>query len=236
MKLKQYIIEAGEAAGKMEMVNTPVEKARAYAEKLFAKKGQSIDEEMPDFDKNYKFVQKMAGMGRTLRKDMPTIEDEDVKRLQARLKKGNIDMTAPFAPGTDPKNPFPEGLQGKEASEFVKNGLKSHDGDADDDKIKVAVTHLKVSDLKPIQKQIYFDKAIGATVESGIADTTTFLKKSFFIISADNFIIDGHHRFLSANLVDPNMKIKALQIHLPIHDLLPLTRAYGDALGHKRNA
>ena len=45
--------------------------------------------------------------------------------------------------------------------------------------------------------------------------------KSFFVVSGDNFIIDGHHRFLSALLIDPNMKINALSIDLPIKKLLP---------------
>jgi hypothetical protein len=59
--------------------------------------------------------------------------------------------------------------------------------------------------------------------------------KTFFITSADNFIIDGHHRWLSGIVLDPNLKVNTLSIDLPIKDLLPMATAYGDAIGNKRN-
>jgi hypothetical protein len=59
--------------------------------------------------------------------------------------------------------------------------------------------------------------------------------KTFFITSADNFIIDGHHRWLSGIVLDPNLKVNTLSIDLPIKDLLPMAIAYGDAIGNKRN-
>ena len=55
------------------------------------------------------------------------------------------------------------------------------------------------------------------------------------MVSKDDRIIDGHHRFLSAVLVDPAIQVTALEIDLPIKDLLPLTLAYTDAIGNVRN-
>jgi len=60
-------------------------------------------------------------------------------------------------------------------------------------------------------------------------------KNNVFIMSKDLYIIDGHHRFLSGVLLDPNMQINALIIDLPIAKLLPLTLSYSDAVGNKRN-
>ena len=167
---------------------------------------------------------------------MPVITDEDVKKFQARLEKGEIDIHRPFA--KDPvvkSNPFPEGLSGLKAKKWLELGLK--DGSKEDDRIDVRITKVAVKDLKPIQKQIYFDKSMDATKKFGAAGSIDFVKnKSFFVVSKDNFIIDGHHRFLSALLIDPTAKVNALQIDLPIKKLLPMATAYGDAIGNKRNA
>jgi hypothetical protein len=131
---------------------------------------------------------------------------------------------------------FPEGLSGKDAQKFLNHGLPEFDGsNIDDDIITTSLKKVKLKDLKPIQKQIYFDISINATVDFGIRGTIDFLKTSVFIVSSDNFIIDGHHRFLSGLLINPNIQVKALSIDLPIKTLLPLTIAYGDAIGNKRN-
>jgi hypothetical protein len=235
---KEFINEAGEAAGKLELVKTKVEDAKEFAIKVFTKFGNVLEEEIPNFEENYKTAQKKAGNGRTLRKDMPVIDEKDVKDFQKRLEDGYIDINAKFSKGTDPKNPFPEGLSGKKAKEWLVAGLKSVEPDGTNtDKINTKLAKVKVSDLKPIQKQIYFDKSITATAEFGAKGTKGFLtKKSTFIVSADNFIIDGHHRFLSGLLIDPNLEVNCLVIDLPISKFLPLSLAYGDAVGNKRNA
>jgi len=90
---KYFISEAGGAeAGKLEIVRTDVENARKYAELEMKKYGRELDEEVPNFDKNYIFAQRLAKMGSTKRKDMPVINNKDVKLLQKRLKQGTIDI------------------------------------------------------------------------------------------------------------------------------------------------
>jgi len=226
----------GQAAGKLELVKTPVKKAREYGEKVAEKFGRDFDKELPNFNQAYIKVQKLANKhGKTKRKDMPVIADNQVREFQQRLKDGFLDVDRPFSDKTNPKNPFPEGLSGKEAEHFVEAGLKIHDGDADDDKVKASIKQVKVSDLKPIQKQIYVDKSLDGTLEYGAKGTKDFLQSSPFVASSDLFIVDGHHRWLSGNLVDPDMKVPVLVIDLPMKDLLPLSTAYGDAIGNKRN-
>ncbi len=231
------ILEAGEAAGSMEIVKTDVKKAREFAEKSMKDSGRDLDKELPNFDKNYEKAKKLANLGKTVRKDMPVIEIDDVRDMQAKLAKGAIDVEKPYADDTKKKNdPFPEGLSGKEAEAWMKDGLKPFDGDAGDDIVKAKMGKKEIGDLKPIQKQIYFDKSLSATADFGAEGTRKFLTtSSIMVVSADNYIIDGHHRWLSGNLIDSKMKVPALIIDLPIDKLLPLSLAYGDALGNERN-
>lgn len=235
MRFTKYLNEAikgGQEAGKLEVDSTPLEKARQFAEK----KGFNLDEEIPNFDANYKKAQSLSKLGKTKRKEMPVINDDDVKKFQKRLEDGTIDINKPFA--KDPElssNPFPEGLSGLKAKKWLEKGLK--DGSKTDDQIDVSITKIPVKNLKPIQRQIYYDKSMGETIKQGVKRSLDFVtNKSFFVISGDNYIIDGHHRYLSALLLDPNASVNALKINLPIKKLLPMATAYGDAIGNKRNA
>lgn len=222
----------GQSAGKLELMSTSLEKARAFCEK----RNFDLDKEIPDFDEHFKLAKKIVKIGRTKRKDMPVINDDDVKAFQKRLEKGYIDINEPFAPETTKSNPFPEGLKGLRAQKFLEKGLKKYDGEKTDDIIGVSIRKVPVRKLKPIQRQIYFDKSMGATIKFGVKTTIDFLSnKSFFIISSDNRIIDGHHRFLSGIICDPSIKVNTLSIDLAIDRLLPLSRSYGDAIGNKRN-
>lgn len=238
IKLTKLLFEAGAKAGKVELVNTTPEKAREYAEKQFEKYNTTLDKELPDFDKNYKAAQSKAKLGHTKRKDMPVIENKDIKDLQNRLSKGYIDITEPHSKEVSGTNPFPEGLTGEDAKQWLKNGLKKYDKAKSDkdDIVSVTKSSVPVNKLKPIQQQIYFDKSIDVMARLGVSSSKNFMKTQIFIISKDNFIIDGHHRFQSMMLIDPSMKANTLTIDLPISKLLPMTKSYGDAVGNKRNA
>jgi hypothetical protein len=169
---------------------------------------------------------------------MPVITDRDVKALQYRLKKGIIDVRPPFGKhGSNGTDPFPEGLSGKEAKEWLKEGLPLYDnGSPTDDVVKIEKKKVRVGDLKPIQQQIYFDKSIDGIAKFGAKSSKEFFQSTFFIVSSDLRIIDGHHRWLASNLIDPDMMVTVMLIDLPIKTLLPMTKAYGDAIGNERNA
>ena len=235
---KYFISEAGGAkAGKLEIVRTDVETARKYAELEMKKYGRELDEEVPNFDKNYIFAQRLAKMGSTKRKDMPVINNKDVKLLQKRLKKGTIDISRPFSQNDVVDEPYPQGLTGSEAQQWLNGGLQKNDGDPNDDKVQVKTKTVAVGKLVPIQEQIYFDKSIRNVSKNGSSGTMDFAKSknNYYIVSRDNRIIDGHHRFLSAVLVDPRIKVTCLEIDLSINNLLPMTLAYSDAIGNIRN-
>ena len=230
------IMEAGGAkAGMMEITKTKVNLARQYGEKIMKDNGRELDKEIPFFDKNYIFAQKQAKQGFAKRKDMPVIDNKDIKLLQGRLKKGMIDIAAPFADNEVPNDPFPQGLDTNLGKKWLEGGLR--DGVKDDDIVNVRITKLPVGKLLPIQRQIYFDKSIRNVAQFGAEGTKGFSasKSNFYVISKDNRIIDGHHRYLSAVLVDPKINVTCLEIDLPINELLPMTLAYTDAIGNMRN-
>jgi hypothetical protein len=234
---KKFLIEktgGGAEAGSYEIVNTPLPVAKQLAYDTYLNNHTvSPMKIMPNFDQNYLFAQRMAGLGKTQRKDMPVIRRSDAFALQRRLARGALDVKAPFAKGTDEHNPFPEGLSGAQAQKFLTNGFR--DGKISDDVVKFHADLKPAGSLKPIQQQIYVDKALSFGLKWHLDDFQKMVATSFMISSADNFIIDGHHRWLFALLVNPNIRMSTLVIDLPLNELLKLLTAYGDAIGNKRN-
>ena len=228
-KINKFLNEQGQAPGKLEIDSMSLEDAINFI------KERDFDiNNFPDFESSFKKAQRLASKGWTKRRNMPVIDTDDVRNLQRALKSGRIDIKPPYHDSTNPDNPFPEGLSGFEADLFLKRGLK--DGEEKDDTVDVNIEKKRIGDLKPIQKQIYYDKSMSNIVEFGIDATIDFLtNKSFFISSSDNFIIDGHHRWLSGMLINPDLKVNVLEIDLPLEKLLPLSRAYSDAIGKSRN-
>jgi len=233
---QKFLSESAEAApkGTMEIAKTDVEKAAKYLEKIAPEIYADIQ---PSFVKSYSKVKSLAQKGSTKRKDMPRLRRKDVQEFQKRLKEGYIDIKAPFSKDTDPKNPFPEGLSGEKAKSFLEAGLSVHDGgNAKDDRIKVQQVKRTISDLKPIQEQIYLSESVDILKRRGLKKAIAYLsQESIFIISSDNRIIDGHHRWCAGVLADEKMKVTCISIDLPISKLLPLSLAYGDAIGNARN-
>lgn len=233
ISFKQVILEksGGQAKGSLEIHSTSVEKAAVYASMILGDKFK----ELPNFNVNYKLAKERASYGWALRRDMPVITSRDVHEFQNRLQQGFIDLKAPFAPGTG-RNPFPTGLSGKQAEQWLENGLAKYDGDANDDRVTVKSKRVEVGSLKPIQKQIYVDKAVAMLARGTLDSTRSFLQnQTTYITSSDGYIIDGHHRYLAAILLNPNMKVQTIAIDLPIKILVKLALAYGDSIGNKRN-
>lgn len=231
MKLSQIarriilLKEDGEEAGTVELLKTPIDKALQYIKSL----GLNI----PNLESNLEIAYEKFNLGKTKRHDMPVIDEKDVKDFQMKLKNGLIDLKNPWSDRTDPSDPFPQGLDDKAATNFMSNGLR--DQDKPDDKIDVQVNKIAVKNLIPIQRQVYLDKSIKSVVKFGVENSLKFLASTTLITSSDNRIIDGHHRFLSCLLLNPDLEVKCLVVDLPIKTLLPLAVAYGDAIGNRRN-
>ena len=91
---------------------------------------------------------------------------------------------------------------------------------------------VEVGSLHPVQKQIYISKSIDSIAENGLKKTLKFLQDKITVISKDRYLIDGHHRMLSAMLINPKMKINALIIDMPIKDLLETSLHFSDNIAN----
>ena len=122
---------------------------------------------------------------------------------------------------------FPNPLPPKErGDQFLMKGLR--DGSTEDDKVKAKNETVAAKDLKPSQTDIYLSKALGMAI-GGVKGGNLAA-----IISLDNHILDGHHRWAATMFSDPSASVTGIRIGLPIGDLIPVLRAAGDAYGNPR--
>lgn len=121
---------------------------------------------------------------------------------------------------------FPNPVTAALAKVFLTKGQK--DGNSKDDIVKTTSASIAASQLMPTQSEIFMGKAVGMAI-SGVAGGD--LKA---VISKDNYILDGHHRWAATMLANPTAKVGGLKADLGIGDLVPVLRALGDALGNER--
>ena len=122
-------------------------------------------------------------------------------------------------------NQFPNPGVPNDNNFFVKGKV---DGDSKDDVVITRPAAIPAKSLKPSQDAVYLGKALGLAiggVEGGQLGA---------IISKDNRILDGHHRWAATIFNNPNAKIIGERSDLAIGDLVPVLRQYGDALGNLR--
>lgn len=119
---------------------------------------------------------------------------------------------------------FPD--QWQKDKQFFRQGYK--DGSNVDDTVETKPVKIPASQLKPSQDAVYLGKALGMAiggVEGGSLDA---------IISSDNRILDGHHRWAATIFNNPKARVGGVQAQLKIGDLIPVLRQAGDALGNNR--
>ena len=71
----------------------------------------------------------------------------------------------------------------------------------------------KASDLKPSQSEMNEEKVRGKVEDGGF-------KTRQYIISSDNYLLDGHHDWAAALETDPSTELSTLQIALPAQELI----------------
>lgn len=105
----------------------------------------------------------------------------------------------------------------KDAAKAAIGGGKK-DGDTGDDVAAGKKVSVAASALKAAQTEIIPEKALGMAI--GMINKTGIFTGGpggdlESIISADNYIMDGHHRWAATFLADPGANITATQIELP---------------------
>lgn len=126
----------------------------------------------------------------------------------------------------------------KKAAQFANAGGGEKDNDPDDDKVPFSKVSVAAGKLKPSQKEVNPDKAVAFAI-------LALLKKPPMqdgpggdlqaIISKDNFIMDGHHRWAATFLVDPSATLDATQIDLPGGALVTALNVVTKGLGRGGN-
>lgn len=89
--------------------------------------------------------------------------------------------------------------------------------------VRSARERVRVSDLKPTQGEIN-TKKVSAMFGTGMET----LGKPV-IVSQDNYILDGHHRWLAILHADPNCNLDCYRVYTDMGHLLELTRHFPKA-------
>jgi len=233
MKLKSLLIEAGgKEPGKLEIKGLTYDKALSYLIHRVNVSDEKWEKFLKKFKKNFELLKVLVEPGYTERKDMPVVSSSQVEKLQQCLEQGKLDIinhkTKKY------HKSFPHGLSEEQAKEWLKYGLK--DGSLKDDIVKTNISKKTAKSLIPIQGQIYFDTAINKIIDRGISKIKKYINDgTYLIISKDNYIMDGHHRWTAAILFDPSITINCLVVDIPKEKLIELLLAYGEAIGNERN-
>jgi hypothetical protein len=133
---------------------------------------------------------------------------EESQQMNKDIKKPRPEDTLGVARADMPQihaNHYPE----------LFNYLKQHGAT-----ISKGVVH--ASELKAVQGE-FSDAGVEKMMNKGVADTGTTRKKPL-IVSSDNYIIDGHHRWLAAYNLEEEVPI--IKFGLPVKELLQLVRDF----------
>ncbi|MBU1008076.1 hypothetical protein KKA53_03290 [Candidatus Dependentiae bacterium] len=195
----------------------------------------------PNFAENYSLLQEKCRVARNIsRIDMPVIHIGDIAEFQRKLENGFIDILPPYSDKHEKDSKtgepiyFPKDLKADEKGrQWLEMGKA--DGDIDDDKVFAQIEYIMVKDLLPVQSQIWLEVINNSVARWGAPKEGSSGLEATIIVSKEGYILDGHHRFATALLVNPNLKTKCLKINLDIKTLLKMGRSYGNAIGNKQN-
>lgn len=213
---------------KREIGTMPIEFALKYATK---KLGFDLREQVPKFETRYADLQSLISThGDRGREHMPVIHWREVKNLQRALVDGHLDIRAPFnARIVQLAGWYPTGFDNPEIADLWRtSGL--YDGAINDDKLDAEFVKIAVNMLTPVQAEIFFKKVVKKYCKHGLPTQNSVINARPLVISRNNEIIDGHHRFAALYLVDPDIEVAALRVDISTDRLLHISRSYGASL------
>ena len=137
----------------------------------------------------------------------------------------------------DPKR-FPMELSkaaakaGDEAEKLVTGG--ADDGDASDDIVGASAGSMAVKDLKPSQSSMNIEKACQFAI-CAILKVKPFTEGPGgdlgAIITSDNHIMDGHHRWVATGMVDPSASVGGFVVEFPAKQMIAALNMITVSLG-----
>ncbi len=144
------------------------------------------------------------GIGRS---NMPQIMNKSIKQLlksdkEDERKKGQAAVDAGADPDSD------KSVQDIMLDDLQKEGVKVKKG------VKIPVGKLKAT-----QREIKAGKSF-SMADSYYKGTFDPAKGDVILVSSDNHILDGHHRWAALLLADPDREMEVVQIDMPMRELL----------------
>jgi len=136
----------------------------------------------------------------------------------------------------DTKFPFPGKASSEEASWIATGGPSDETGRKDDDVVEVnQVDNLSVDDLIPSQKEIRLGQALSMAI--GQLASGKIGGDLGAIVSGDNYIMDGHHRW-AATIFAGGDAVGGKQVSMPGEQLVKVLALFGDFLhpGERKKA
>jgi hypothetical protein len=120
---------------------------------------------------------------------------------------------------------FPDPGVKNDRAFFIKGKL---DGNLTDDVVNTKKVGIPAKSLKPSQNEVFLGKTLDLAIRKFVGGDLGSM------VSKDNRIVDGHHRWAATVITDPNMKLICNVVDLSIGDLIPVLRQAGDVLGNVR--
>jgi len=241
--LSSFPLSAQDTTSQLNSAIASKQEAYALAQRILGNKGTIPASFFSNFDRNLSLLQKKLKLALDIpRIQMPVIEPTQMDEFQKRLQQGELDIFKPYVTRGNMRKmfenngkyvPFPTNLKNNTRGRIWLK-LGTLDGDALDDRIAAKIEYVPAKNLIPTQSQIWFDKILNSIAQYGLPKKGSPVLETTIIISKDNYILDGHHRFGQALLTDPNLKMRALRVPLDIKTLLKLSASYGDAIGNER--
>jgi len=102
-----------------------------------------------------------------------------------------------------------------------------NDGNIKDDPIQANMNASgPVSELRPTQSTLVSDKVLTFALAYLKGESWMDLSKMDAIVSGDKAIMDGHHRWAAALIVNPGMSVNYTLINLPLQKLISILNVY----------
>lgn len=123
-------------------------------------------------------------------------------------------------------NRFPKALSAAKSDPKIKDKVTkgTEDTETDDDTVQVSDGSIAVSLLKPSQSTMKVSNAVGMAIGMLSPDGTPGGDLGAFI-SNDNYIMDGHHRWIATYMVDPKQEVGGKVVNLPGEKLVAVLNA-----------
>ena len=177
-----------------------------------------------EFEKRYSYI-KNINNGEVNRENMPVIKYKDTEEFDKLIKTLSAKSVKEFQEKLD-VNIKDEEFDFKK---FIKNEIPYIYFERTEDKkkqIKTATIKKEAKLLFPIQNELFLEKIISNIIKYGIPSEENFITKRTLVVSKNNFIIDGHHRWLTTMIFKPELELEMLKIQMSLNELYTVLMAY----------